>query len=255
VLAPIMKKIKLILIISCSLIGLSLIVPLLFWIKDFFISIESPINSTVLSEFASFQGLIIAFWSLIINVILVLLAYKAFKNFDVKKQFHNKQLEIVSELATSISSMEISNMIYKMTPSPSGKEHQIIAGFTFSFFEIALGFDYSKFDIICVRGNNIENTFPFLKFKNHPLLPKTISDELKKLYRPLQYFLSVNKEDLKTKNYVLLYHDKKVDSDDITSGWTYEFYKTPSDFNKDVNSLRKSIIEWYVEYGAENLNI
>ncbi|MEJ4089054.1 hypothetical protein [Galbibacter orientalis] len=250
-----MRKINLILILSCFLIGFSLIVPLLFWIKDYFISINSPINSTVLSEFASFQGLIIAFWGLIINAILVFLAYKAFKNFDVKKQFHNKQLEIVSELATSISSLEISNMMYEMTPSPSGKEHQIITGFTFSFFEIGLGFNYSKFDLICVRGNNIENTFPFLKFKNHPLLPKSISNELKKLYRPLQYSFSVSKEDLKTRSYVLLYHDKKVDSDDLSAGWTYAFYKNPSDFNKDVASLRKSIIEWYKEYGADNLNI
>jgi hypothetical protein len=251
-----MKKHKnLIILIICSAIFLSLIIPTIFWIKDYFISYESPINSSVLADYSSFQGFIIAFWSLVLNIILVILAYKAFKNFDVKKQFHNKQLEIVSELATSISSHSLSNMMYKMIPDTSGKKHQIITGFTFSFFEIALGFDYSEFELICVQSNNIENTFPFLKYKNHPLLPKTISDELKKLYRPLEYFLSTKQQDLETKNYVLLYIDKKSETNDVTSHWTYEFYKTPSDFNKDVASLRMSIIKWYEEYGADNLNI
>lgn len=249
-----MKK-NLTIIIICCVILLSLIVPTIFWIKDYFVSYESPINSSVLADYSSFQGFIIGLWSLVLNIILVIIAYKAFKNFDVKKQFHNKQLEIVSELATSISSHSLSNMMFKMSPDPSGKKHQIATGFTFSFFEIALGFDYSEFELICVRSNNIENTFPFLKYKNHPLLPKTISDELKKLYRPLEYFFSVNKKDLETKNYVLLYIDKKQETKDVTSDWTYEFYKIPSDFSKDVASLRMSIIKWFDEYGADNLNI
>ncbi|WP_024771756.1 hypothetical protein [Aquimarina macrocephali] len=249
-----MKKLNLIIILSCCFISFSLIIPVFLWIKGYYSNFSDSINSTVLSEFASFQGLIIAFWSLILNIILVVLAYKAFKNFDVKKQFHNKQLEIVSELATSISSMEISNMMFKMIGT--NKKHQIAEGYTFSFFEIALGFDYSKFDLMCVKSNNIENTFPFLKYRNHPLLPQSISTELNKIYRPLQYFYSAKKLDLKNMDYVLLYHDKeKYLEGDITASWNYQFYENPSDFNKDVTSLRKSIILWYQEYGADELNI
>ena len=187
-----MKKIRYIFIFF-GLIILSFAIPTILWIRDYFTNFKDSIDSSILTEFSTFQSFIISFWSLIFNIILVIIAYKAFKNFDVKKQFHNKQLDIVSELATSISSTVLSNMMYHMSTDPNGKKHQIATGFTFSFFEIGLGFDYSKFNLMCVKSNNIENTFPFLKYKNHPLLPKSISEELNKIYRPLQYQLTVNK--------------------------------------------------------------
>ena len=242
-------------IVLVFIILVSLLVPVIIWINNYYISIYTSIDSTVLSELGGFLTFIISFWGLVLNLILVGLAYKAFKNFDVKKQFHNKQLEIVSELTTSISSLELSNMFFRISKDPNGVDHQIATGFTFSFFEIALGFDYSKFELMCVKGNNLENTFPFLKYRNHPLLPKSISIQLKKLYKPLQYSFAANEEDLKSKNYVLIYVDRKPIKDDYPSQWMYVYYKNPSNFSEDVASIKKSITDWYYEYGADNLNV
>ncbi|MBE7630518.1 hypothetical protein [Tenacibaculum piscium] len=231
----------------------SISIPIWLWVRDYGYNRGMNIDSSVLSEFATFQSLIIAFWGLIINVILVIIAYKAFQNFDVKKQFHNKQLDVVSELSSEISSTQLSNMFYETKTDPTGKDHLIATGYTLSFFEIALAFKYDKMDLMCVKTNNIENTFPFLSFRNHPLLPKSISKRLNKLYRPLQYSMAILKKDM-PKNYVILYSDK-VDKDDYSKDWTYEFYKVPKDFSKDCLDLRTEIIKWYKEFGANDLNI
>lgn len=252
-----MKKQYFVILILGLAIIVSLLIPTLFWIKDYYSNSYDLIDSTVLSELSTFLSFILVFWGLVLNAILVFIAYKAFKNFDVKKQFHNKQLEVVSELATNISDSKLSNMTYKVSIDPNGKEHQIATGFTFNFFEIALGFDYSKFDMIVVRSNNIENTFPFLKFKNHPMLPKSIAIELGKLYRPLQYSFALNEKDI-PKNYVVLYQEVKSRNtekeEDYSQSWTYKLYDNPKEFNKDVLSLRNSIIDWLNDYGADNLN-
>ena len=244
------KKLSILFIVALLL---SLCLPTILWIKDYFIGIDQRINSAVISEYATLQGTIIGFFSLILNFALVIIAYKAFKNFDVKKQFHNKQLEIVSELSTAISSAELSNMFYKGSTAPNGEVHQIMTGYTLSFYEIALAFDYSKFELICVRSSNIENTFPFLKYRRNPLLPKRIAKALDKLYRPLQYSITVKPEKLKM-DYVLLY-TKHIDKDDISKDWKFEIYKTPAQFTEDAANLRSAIIEWFKEYGADDLNI
>lgn len=234
---------------------LSLIIPVFYWIRDYYINLSSLINSSVLSELAIFLTFVLAFWGLALNGILVYIAYKAFKNFDVKKQFHNKQLEVVSQLATEISGTKLTNMSYRLSVDTNGKEHQIATGFTFNFFEIALGFDYSKFDMIVVRSNNIENTFPFLKFKNHPMLPKSIASELEKLYRPHQYSFTMSEKDL-PKNYILLFREKPETKkeEDFSHSWIYKLYDSPTEFNKDALTLRNSITDWLNDYGADNLN-
>lgn len=252
-----MKKQHFIIFIFSVGIILSLTIPILFWIKYYYTHSSDLINSSILSELATFLTFILAFWGLALNAALVIIAYNAFKNFDVKKQFHNKQLEIVSELASQISGTTLSNMSYRISIDPNGREHQIMTGFTFNFFEIALGFNYSKYDMIVVLSNNIENTFPFLKFKNHPMLPKTIATELEKLYRPLQYSFPLDEENI-PKNYVKLYGKTEVPEskkeEDFSRSWMYELYSNPKDFNKDALSLKNSITHWLNEFGADNLN-
>jgi uncharacterized membrane protein len=78
---------KIILYLAAIIILVSLIIPTIIWIRDFYTGFSNKIDSGRLSEFAIFQTFIISFWGLLFNVILVVIAYKAFKNFDVKKQF------------------------------------------------------------------------------------------------------------------------------------------------------------------------
>jgi hypothetical protein len=240
-------------IVVVLIILISIFVPTIIWFRDFFSGFDNKIDSEKLSDYATFQTFIISFWGLLLNSILVLIAYMAFKNFGVKEQFHNKQLTLVAELATEISSTVLSNMMYHTFTAPNGEDHQIVTGFTLSFFEISLMFDYNKFSLMCVRSNNIENTFPFLKYRNNPVLPTSIAKQLNKLYRPLQYSLSIQKDEL-PKNYVFLF-SKHVDKDDYSKDWIYKYYDNPADFKADCLSLRTAIIEWLKEYGAKDINI
>lgn len=240
-----------ILLVGLFLISIS--IPIWLWIRDYAINQEAKIDSAILSDFASFQSFIIGFWGLILNLILVIIAYRVFQNFDVKKQFHNRQLEIVSNLTSDISNHELSNTFYTTTIDPNGGEHLVATGYTFSFFQIALGFKYDEFELMCVKTNNIENTFPFLKYRNHPLLPKGISQKLDKLYRPLHYSFSLKKEDMPN-NYVVLY-SRKIDKDDYSKDWHYKLYKNPEDFTNDCLELKNEIVKWYKKFGADDLNI
>lgn len=236
-----------------TVIFISLTIPTVIWLRDFYTGFDNKIDSDKLSDYATFQTFIISFWGLLSNLILVLIAYKAFKNFGVKEQFHNKQLTLVTELATEISSTVLSNMMYHTSTDPNGKDHLIATGFTLSFFEISLGFDYKKFNLMCVTSNNIENTFPFLKYRNNPVLPPSIARQLNKLYRPLQYSLTIHKDDL-PKNYVFIYA-KNVAEDDYSKDWIYKYYDNPTDFTTDCKALRTAIIDWFKEYGADDINI
>lgn len=232
---------------------ISLAIPTAIWLNEFYTNITDEIDSQKLSDYATFQTFIISFWGFTLNLILVWIAYKAFRNFGVKEQFHNKQLTLVTELATEISSTVLSNMIYRTTTDPNGKEHLIAIGYTLSFFELSLGFNYKDSNLICVRSNNIENTFPFLKYRNNPVLPSSIAKKLNKLYRPLQYSIAIPKDEL-PKDYVLLYSNNIV-KEDPSKDWVYTYYENPTDFSADSIALRTSIVEWFKEYGAEDINI
>jgi hypothetical protein len=117
-----------------AVIFISLTIPTIIWLRDFYRGFDNKIDSDKLSDYATFQTFIISFWGLLSNFFLIVIAYKAFKNFGVKEQFHNKQLTLVTELATEISSTVLSNMMYRTSTDPNGKDHLIATGFTFSFF-------------------------------------------------------------------------------------------------------------------------
>jgi hypothetical protein len=236
-----------------AVIFISLTIPTVIWLCNFYTGFDNKIDSNKLSEYATFQTFLISFWGLILNLILVWIAYKAFKNFGVKEQFHNKQLTLVTDLAKDMSSTILSNMMYYTSTDTHGKEHLIVKGFTLSFFEISLGFDYKKFNLMCVTSNNIENTFPFLKYRKNPFLPASIAKQLDKLYRPLQYSLAIQEKDL-PKNYVFI-NSKNIAEDDNSKGWIYKYYDNPIDFSTDCKALRTSIIDWFKEYGADDINI
>ena len=148
-------------------------------------------NFNTLADYATFHTYILSIWGLLLNIYLVYIAFKAYQNFDVKKQYHNKQLDVVTNLSNEISSTILSNMMHLTIEKETGEESTALTGLTYSVFEMAL-LNYSKYDLMCVRGNNIENTFPFLKYRKNPILPKSIARQLNKLYRPFQYSFSIN---------------------------------------------------------------
>ncbi len=236
-----------------TLMLFSLAVPTLIWYNNFFTSFKDKIDSQNLAEYGTFLSFIVSFWGLVFNFILVIIAYNAFKNLGIKEQYHQKQLSVVTELVTEMSNTVLSNMLYETKIDPYGNDRIICTGFTLSFYEISLGFDYKKFDIIYVKSNNIENCFPFLRFRRNPLLPINIAKQLEKLYRPLQYTFAFDEKKF-PKNYVFLYSNL-IQKEDFSRDWVYVFYEEPSKFSEDCKQLRKSITNWLKDYGAEDINI
>jgi hypothetical protein len=229
-----------------------MVLPTFFWIRDYAIGKGELINSTVLSQYSSFMEMVIAFWGLLLNLILVAIAYKAFKNYDVKKEFHSGQLNVMSELANSLGRSEIANMLYETKISPQNTKHKISTGFTFPFLQIMLGYDYEKFEKFYIKGNNIEIAMPFLKFRSHPLLPKKIAELLWGLYAPLQYQLAVQNSEL-PENYVVFYG--KTPEDDVSKEWLFLYSENPKEHIKNITELRDSIRSWFKDYGAEESNL
>lgn len=231
----------------------TLLIPSFFWIRDYAGKLNGRIDSSVLSDFATFQGFILGFWGLVVNFALLLLAYQAFKNFDVKKQFHNKQLDLVAELATAISTTMLSVKLCKRIPTEKGEVIEVPAEYKLSFFDSSPEGGYSEYERMYVLSNNIENIFPFLSYRKHPMLPKSIATSLDKFYRPLQVSISVQKDQLPGK-YVIL-SSPSIPIDDYSRTWIYEFNEDPTQFSKDAKALRQAIQQWFKEYGADELNI
>lgn len=239
--------------VAVGIILVSLIIPTIIWLRDFYIDFDSKIDTAILSDYAAFQMFVISFWGLILNLILVWIGYKAFKNFDVKKQFLNKQLTLVTELAAEITSTTLSISIYKTVKNEYEEEAvRVVTSFTLSFFEMSLGLNLQNIDLICIRGNNIENLLPFLRHRNNPVLPSLIAEKLKKLHK--YFFLGINvlEEEL-PKTYAILYSKNSVE--DNYSKILYKYYDNPSGFRADSEDLRLSIINWLKEFGADDINI
>ena len=175
-----MKKI---IILVVLLVASSFLLPGYLWVRDFVIGHGNKLDSEVASQFAAVIGALIAFWSLGLNAVLVYIAYKAFKNFDVKKQYHNSQLEIMSQLAREIAEFEFGVMFYRPSVDPYGRKHSIAEGWHHNFFDM-LVFNYRSDQVLYGRSRNMENFMPFLKYRNHPLIPRHIAAQMFKLYKP-----------------------------------------------------------------------
>ena len=229
----------------------SLIIPTVIWYRDFYTSFHDTVDSEKLSDYATFQVFIISFWGLLLNVILVYIAYKAFENFGVKEQFHIQQLKLVTALATEISSTSLSAMWYVSSQKSNGEAGLSATGLTLSFFEMSQGVDYGKCELLCIKCSSIENIFPFLKYRRNPILPPSIAEQLNRLYRPLKYSSPIQTY---PNNYVWFY-SKDIEEEDYRKDWVFKFYDQPTDFTEDSKALRTSIIDWLKEYGADNINI
>lgn len=240
-------------LIGIFLLLLSLIIPAYLW-SEYISRNNSDINySEFISQYTPFAIFIISFWGVVLNFILVFIAYKAFKNFEIKKKFHSDQLDVMSALVTSLGNSELSNMIYRTTEAPNGERVKVSAGFTFSLIDIVSGFDYRSLDMVCMRSNNMENIFPFLRYRSHPILPVEIARHLKKIYQPISYKLTLSEDQL-PENYVVFYSNN-LDEDDFSKAWVFDLYDSPNKFHDDFEGLIKEISVWFKKYGVDDINL
>jgi len=202
------------------------------------------------------MSVVIGLLALFVQLFTLVLAWRIYKNFGVKKQYLNLQLNIVNELATSITKTKIYTTFYlKGKPpkkSPLLDLPRSITSFTFNVFSIVYRFDSEKYEKIYIRGIEIEQTLPFLVYRNNPMLPAKIAERLSELFLDLGCQL-VPQEHEYPPDYVELSATGISKEEYSMPELVYE-YKESKEFVKQVKELRTEIINWLKDYGAEDIN-
>ncbi len=234
------KKDTIILFVLLFLVLFSLSVPSILWFKAYYINFESSIDSNKLSDLATFQSFIISFWALVLNAILVYFAYKAFKHFGVKEQFHSKQFEAVTQLTSQMANTIIKTDFHLMTEDVTLK-------YDFGFFTL-IDLDYFENSTsILIDGDNPEQIFPFLKHSKNPLLPPKIAGILKELnIWSGSGYLS---EKSKLGNVLVFKKSRNLNEDILI-----HYFDMPIEFKKLSKSLKLEITKWLKSYGATDVN-
>ncbi|EPZ4992895.1 hypothetical protein ACXOI2_003635 [Vibrio cholerae] len=245
-----MKKVAVVVIV---LVSISFILPTYLWVRDFVIGNGNHVDSEVASQFASVIGAVIAFWSFGLNVVLVYIAYKAFENFDVKKQYHNSQLEIMSQLTREVAEFEFRVMFYRPSVDPWGEKHSIAEGWRHNFFDM-ISFKYRSDQVFYGRSRNMENFMPFLKYRNHPLVPRYIADQLFKLYKPFHYMIGSTDEKVND-DYRAVFYSDLVPADELLSNSLYKISDNAEEYINECRELQSLIKKWFEKYGADDVNI
>ena len=240
------------LIAAFFLIGASFLFPSYLWVRDYVIDKGSVVDSEVASQFASVIGAIVAFWSLGLNVVLVYIAYKAFENFDVKKQYHNSQLEVMSQLAREMAEFEFSVMFYWPSVDPLGKEHSVSEGWTFNFFSI-ISFEYRSDQVLYGQSRNMENFMPFLKYRSHPLVPRNIANILFEIYVPFHYMVGTT-HDNAMDDYRAVFYSRTTDNE-LFKDSLHEISGNAAEYIANGRKLQASMKEWFEKYGADDVNL
>ncbi|EOW6613634.1 TPA: hypothetical protein NJ057_004705 [Vibrio parahaemolyticus] len=228
-------------------------IPTFLWVRDFVIGGSPKVDSNIASQYATVINTVIAFWSMMLNVVLVVIAFRAFKNFDVKKQYHNGQLEVMTKLVNEMVDFNYGAMFCRPSISPSGDKHIIKEGYIYNFFQHVLGFNYDSVESLYGRSRNIENIFPFLRYRNHPMIPVHIAKKLHTLYRPFHYQRAVLEKDM-SDNRVML-SSETVSKDELLHDAYYEITDDAKTYIKECIELRLAIKSWFEKYGADDINI
>lgn len=108
------------------ILAIIIFIPSRLWYIDYHGGSSAKIDSNILSQYGSFISAIVAVIGLIINLVLVKIAYDGFRNYDVKKQVLAAQWKLVVNLIDKLN-----NNTYSLF---NGSETE------FSFFDIDKNF-------------------------------------------------------------------------------------------------------------------
>jgi len=257
------KYITISIIIFFCLIAL----PTYLWMRDYNYSFRGKIDGQVLSNYFSGLSAVIAFASLTISFVLLNVAIKAAKNFDVKKQFHNKQFELVCQLAQEILDTKLSFGYYQKSDRKNSKYTHNKTGYAITFYMLGGYIKARQIDSVYLR-NSIDEVLPFLRYRFNPLIPKVISAALTRLAQgkvdhanspsfPEESLEGADLEELffkKPDNYVSLAVYDLI-TPVVEDKWAGLYYTDAVAIQKDADDIRETLLKWFKAYGADDINI
>jgi hypothetical protein len=200
--------------------------------------------------------------SLLISGTTLFLAYRIYRNFDIKKTHINKQLSVILSLVEEINNTQIQVGFYSKIPTeillelpeqvrPQNKEDAVFDSWYYSLFLIASGnIGYQQQDVYI--SSDIMNVLPFLHYMNNPLLPSKIADKLHKFYSP---FNNLGSFEFASDKYVVLSSTNKHEN---VRKFQYpsmiDTYKNWDNFIICARELKKEIKDWLETYGSKDIN-
>lgn len=238
-------KDKFVLIILLVILG----IVLLYYVP--FFKITEKKYSSIIDNWETTSTIIFTPISLILTFITTIIAWKIYQNFDVKKQYINKQLDTVTALSAEITKTKVRIAFYRAIPNPNTEINHSLEIYELDFFALGV-LPNEKFENVFIKARTINQLLPFINYKSNPILPKSIAKSLTALHKYIEYSFSTKKEELMTKSYILLSPLKFTSEDNIV--FIYEYMKC-SELNQKVFELRNEIVNWLKKYGAEDINL
>ena len=176
----------------------------------------------------------------LISGLILLLAYKIYKNFDIKKSFLKEQLKTVCEL---------SNQLYDF-----GLPTRLISGGTASnyprFFKFFDQQGVDTYQNIYFTTHRVDDILPLINYQHNILTPKSIAEIIKEFDVNIYQSMADNKMPDK---YILIFPINE--NQDKTEKSSFYFYMEYEKFYTLSVKLVKAITNWLTEYGAKEINL
>lgn len=195
-------------------------------------------------------------WIKLIGTILsgltLYLAFKIYKNWDVKKHFIKKQLDTVFDLVNEIESTTIVINVHKNGSTIT------LAWRLSEIHEMTQKIIYE--DLLnnrnAIMSDGIVNHMKFTQYNRNPFLPRSIAEELMKIHR-LRLHLEDSNVDLE--NFVVLSKSGEILDMNFTKKNIMQIanpeFQTIGSYFKQVIVIKAAIITWLKGFDVKELNI
>ena len=190
--------------------------------------------------------------SFVMQLITLGLAYRIYKNLDLKKSFASKRLESVLSLNNEISKTLINFQQYRketyLDAFPSGFSE---IAFEASLFDILRLTGQEKYGKIYIIGSRLD-FMPYISYTENPLLPRIIASKLKKF----KYLLINSDPNLeKSVNYVILSYKGRDNNEIPSKVLDSDAYQDWNSFLSSSRELKAAMDDWMKKYLPEDINL
>jgi hypothetical protein len=175
----------------------------------------------------------------VISFFTLIIAWKIFNNFDVRKSFLKEQLKIVCELSNELFSFGL----------PSTLVSGGIASNYPRFFNFFNQKGVASYEKIFITTMYIDEILPFIKYQHNILLPKPIADRIKDF--DLTLYSPTKKEDMPQK-YILILHTQ-YDKNEVNKIHYYGYMDYDKFYDLSI-LLVNEISNWLENYGTSKIN-
>lgn len=176
--------------------------------------------------------------SIIGTVITIYLALKIYNNFDVRKSFLQEQLKVVCEL---------SNECYRFSLRTYYHPDVVLKYPLFlDFFNRQ---EIEGYDKIYFTTHKVVELFPFIKFRQNILLPKSIADVIRKFDVKMT---DIDSESMPDKYILLMQGQDNIKN--VPHYYFYNYYMRYNEFHELTKELIKAIEDWLGKYIPKDIN-